>query len=246
MLTPAFLFSLLVLITWLSGVNQSWFIAWNQAAFLLLPAGLWAGLTNAASTLGILALIAPTLSYQPRWIAAALVAAPAAGFYAQGIKHLLRVARPPSVLSADTIHIIGEPLYKNSFPSGHTVTAFLVAGAIILCPKARQPRWIIPAVLLICLILSFSRVAVAAHWPLDLFAGAAGGWLCAALGVWITAYWRFWETTRGIRIMAITAGLASLALIFTDLGYPEGEWAQIMLGLVGISGAFHAWHRNRA
>ena len=242
---PAALFALLALLIWTSGINQNLFIAWNQTAYLLLPAGLWAGLTNAASTLGILALAAPTLAWQPRWIASALIAAPAASLYAQGIKHLLKVARPPAVLSADTLHIVGEPLYKNSFPSGHTVTAFLVAGAIILSPRHHQSYWLAPAVLLIAVILSFSRIAVAAHWPLDLFAGAAGGWLCAAFGALVTAHWRFWETARGIRIMAAIAAIASIALIFADLGYPEGRWAQFLLGSIGISGALYTWRRHR-
>jgi hypothetical protein len=81
---------------------------------------------------------------------------------------------------------------------------------------------------------------VGAHWPVDLFAGAASGWLMAALGVWWSTRWRFWESVRGQRIIATLLLVVAASLPFLDLGYPEGMWMQYLLGCWGSCGAGYA------
>jgi len=63
-----------------------------------------------------------------------------------------------------------------SFPSGHTTTLFALAGAL----GCLAPRWRIPAYAAAAL-LSASRVAVGAHYPSDLVAGAVVGIASALL-----------------------------------------------------------------
>ncbi|MDR2688517.1 MAG: phosphatase PAP2 family protein [Azoarcus sp.] len=220
----------------LFGVDETWFRAGNSFAAELLPVFLWAGITDLGSAQCIFALAAPLLNWRPRWVAAMiLAAAPAAGL-AYAIKKFVGEARPAAVLPPDEIHIVGKILTGNSsFPSGHTMTAFVFVGVVVLCVR-RPWAWFM---LLPAMLVAFSRIAVGAHWPVDLCAGAACGWLMAALGVWWSARWRFWEKASGLRILALFILLDALSLCFTDIGYPEGLWLQISAAILGGIAALH-------
>lgn len=238
-LLPAVAFAMLAGALFASERNTALFLAWNAAA-QALPASLWAGITNFGATLGAFALIAPALLWRPRWVASALLAAPFAAVYAQGLKTLFAEPRPPAVLALDSFNVIGLPLHTDSFPSGHTVTAFVVAGVVTFCATTAQRRWLGAVALALAALVAFSRVAVGAHWPLDLFAGAAGGWLCAAVGCAWAARWRFWTHARGVRTMAVLLLLVCVALAIEDLGYPEGQWSQYLLAVWGALGTLLA------
>ncbi|MDR1062539.1 MAG: phosphatase PAP2 family protein [Azoarcus sp.] len=221
--------------------NEPLFLAGNAAA-AGLPAFAWAGITHLGSTLGAFALLTPTLARQPRWVAAALLASPFASLYTYAIKILADVPRPPAVLPPETIHIIGATLRSNSFPSGHTLTAFILAGILTLCTR-RPLAWLgVP----IAALIAFSRIAVGAHWPLDLLGGAAGGWAAAAIGCAWSARWRFWEDVRGQRILAAIALTAAVVFGFDTLDHPEGRWMQYLLCAWGAAGAIYALWRPAA
>lgn len=96
----------------------------------------------------------------------------------------LGVAAPrPLTFFADAIaagqvvvHVVGEPLYRLSFPSGHTETAFFAATFVV----GRFGRRASPALVLAALI-GLSRVYVGAHFVVDVLAGAALGVVGGAL-----------------------------------------------------------------
>lgn len=222
--------------------NEALFLAANAAAAGWLPAFVWAGITNAGSTLGAFCLLAPTLVRQPRWLAAALLAAPLASLYTQAVKLIAQVPRPPSVLPPEAIHVIGLPLHNYSFPSGHSLTAFTLAGVLVLCSR-RPLAWL---ALPVAALVAFSRLAVGAHWPLDLLGGAAGGWTAAAIGGAWSARWRFWDNVRGQRFMAGLALVAAIAFGFEKLDHPEGRWMQYLLCVWAVTGSLFALWRPAA
>ncbi|MGL1832839.1 phosphatase PAP2 family protein [Rhodocyclaceae bacterium SMB388] len=234
---------LLAAIARLNDWNTDWFVAWNGAA-QVLPAAVWAGVTNLGSTGGAFAVVTATLVWQPRWAAAALLAAPAGTLFTHGFKRLFSEARPAAVLDPEQITIIGTALKANAFPSGHSVTAFALAAVIALCSLHAGRRRLAWLALAVATVTAFSRVAVGAHWPLDILVGAAGGWLCGALGVWWSARWRFWEAPNGVRIMSALLGASALWLFFENLGYPEGRWMQYALASLGVAGAVAAFIRS--
>jgi hypothetical protein len=130
-LVPALVLGCLAAAVWASGRNTALFQGLNAAASGL-PAALWAMLTVCGSVLGAIALLAPTLKTQPRWLASAFLAAPLAVLFSEGSKRYFDVLRPAGVLAADSFNLIGQKLYVHAFPSGHSTTAFVAAAAIVL------------------------------------------------------------------------------------------------------------------
>lgn len=230
---------------WASGVNGALFRTLNAAA-AGLPAALWAMLSVCGTVLGAIALLAPSLKTRPRWLASAFLAAPLALLFSEGSKRYFDVLRPAGVLAADSFNLIGHKLYVHAFPSGHATTVFVVAAVLVLAwPRPERRLRVGLLALGLAALLAFSRIAVGAHWPLDVLTGAAGGWLCGAAGVWLSARLRFWEGPGGVRVLATVALATSMALLFVDAGQPDVRLFRIGLAAWGIGGAAAALMRGR-
>ena len=79
--------------------------------------------------------------------------------------------RPTSVIkNASLIHTVsGIELHAtNSFPSGHTATAFSL---FLFCCFITSKKWIVPIVFTYALLGGYARIYVAQHFPLDVGAG---------------------------------------------------------------------------
>ena len=91
------------------------------------------------------------------------------------IKETVRRPRPRNVITAETKTEGKKDIYRNlSFPSGDTASVF-AAGAVL----AFAMPW--PATMLFavcCCGVAILRVVVLAHYPSDVFGGAATGILC--------------------------------------------------------------------
>lgn len=222
--------------------NVDVFVA-AQSVTRALPDTFWAMVTLCGTGVVAFALLAPTLAWQPRWYAAGLAAAALAGLYSNGLKRLYALPRPASVLDGSQLHVIGETLHANSFPSGHAVTAFTLAALLVLASRKplRTAAWAVPMATLI----AFSRIAVGAHWPADIAAGAAGGWVSGALGVMIVVRWRFWNSVNGVRVMGLVSIGIGVSLCLLDLGYPLALPLQWVAALVAVGSGLHAVLRPR-
>jgi undecaprenyl-diphosphatase len=118
----------------------------------------------------------------------------ASGLINSQIKHLLHTPRPLTVFAKEqkaignnspigtqsacgkTIHVVGKELAEDSFPSGHTNTAFSAATLMVLC----FGRFFWPS-LVVAGMVGYSRVYIGAHFPSDVIAGA----LLGAIIVWM-------------------------------------------------------------
>lgn len=127
-----------------------------------------------------------------KYLVSALVCAAVAGTLSgvlnTQIKHHVHRKRPVvyfvnnhgagSPDSQTPVHVVGKVLKKNSFPSGHTNTAFTAAAILALLLGGWWRAGFAAAAL-----VAFSRVYVGAHFPLDTLAGALIGTSAAALTV---------------------------------------------------------------
>jgi len=236
------LFALSAVFLAMKGLNLEGFAA-VQGLTIALPDRLWALITVCGTGVVAFALLSPTVAWQPRWFAAAIVAAAFAGLYTNVVKRVLALPRPASVIDPAQLHIVGERLSANSFPSGHSVTSFTLAAILVLA--SRRPLttalWAVPAAALI----AFSRIAVGAHWPADLAAGAAGGWVSGALAVVCIVRWRAWNTINGVRAMGIIAIGIGVSLFIVDLGYPLALGLQYLGGAIAVGSGIAALTRPR-
>ena len=107
----------------------------------------------------------------------AALAATTAFFLASALNAVLKGivdrSRPPEAIGLDAlVGVPGSP----SFPSGHAMSAFAVAGAIaLLAPRLRWP------VLVLAAAIAFSRVYLGVHFWIDVMVGSALG-LAIGLG----------------------------------------------------------------
>ena len=120
------------------------------------------------------------------------------GIASQVLKHLFGRARPRLYDTVGAFHFDVFAIHATyaSFPSGHAVTAFAMATAILFL----SPRWGWPLLALAALV-GVSRVAIGAHYVSDVLAGAALGVASALLLRREFAARRlvFAETPRGLR-----------------------------------------------
>ncbi len=106
----------------------------------------------------------------------AILAISLAGIFTAVGKELISFPRPASVLG-DGIFVLGPVLRGNSFPSGHTATAFAAAFSL----RGRVPRWVLYSTLTLAALVGFSRIYIGAHFPMDVLFGSITGLIAAML-----------------------------------------------------------------
>jgi membrane-associated phospholipid phosphatase len=105
---------------------------------------------------------------------------------AQAIKHIAKTPRPKLYFhdQLNRIHFVkGEYIdMHDSFPSGHTVTAFTLA--VILTYWSKNKAWG-PVFLLVALCVGYSRMYLSEHFFEDVVPGSAIGFV-------LTIFWLYW------------------------------------------------------
>ncbi len=94
------------------------------------------------------------------------------------LKELIQRPRPLAepLLNAIKINVCGRELCgMNSFPSGHSQTAFSIAAVLSTYYK----KWLL--FYLLAGLAAFSRVYIGVHYPFDIIAGSMIGYLSAKL-----------------------------------------------------------------
>jgi membrane-associated phospholipid phosphatase len=198
--------------------HQAGFHGLQGLTHAFLPDAAWVVVTRFGDERVLFVLSLLFVRRRPEIFWAMLVAALIGTLYSQGLKLYLDVLRPPAVLPADEFRLIGPALRRNSFPSGHTLSAFLFAGVLFAFATSVTQRL---ALMLIAILVGLSRVAVGVHWPLDIIAGACSGLLLAATGVWISYYWQAGLRPRVHLWLLLLPFAAMLLLLAGDNGNPS-------------------------
>ena len=235
-----------------SGLNQAWMLSIHATP--VLPAWFWA-LINLGGDAWVILLILLLVERFPgeitswvlkTWLIGALAA--------QLIKNILPMPRPASVLGVDNLSIIDHPpLLSGSMPSGHALAA--ISCALIVCTvlKLRGVKngylWLIA---LAAGIAAWARVALGAHWPSDVIAGAGLAISVVAFAfLWERhASWNTWfQRTRGGVFLIALHILISLHLATPQSDFFFVQFVQFNLALISLMRALflvkkYFWRRS--
>ena len=202
----------------------------NRAVFVVLnrigPAtsdGLWANLTLIGDATVGFALCLPLWRRRPDLLWAVAFVALLGTAWVHGLKSGFDVPRPPAVLG-DAVHVIGPAYKTHSFPSGHATTAFAIGGLLFLGLRSAAGRTLVLAV---ATVAAISRPVIGVHWPLDVLAGAFGGWLSAVLALYLAGktekVGKHWAVQW---LLALLLGACAVALA---LGHPDDYPRAVLL-----------------
>ncbi|MCX8081839.1 MAG: glycosyltransferase family 39 protein [bacterium] len=101
-----------------------------------------------------------------RYIFIFLISLIIGGIIVHILKEIFNIPRPLGYFGKEFVNVLGPPLKKGSFPSGHSQTAF--TGVLLL--SYLMPEWSI-LFLILGIFISISRCFVGAHFPLDIIGG---------------------------------------------------------------------------
>ncbi|MDX8385759.1 MAG: phosphatase PAP2 family protein [Gallionella sp.] len=213
-----------MLALYISGENTALFMYMN-AGLVHLGDSFWSHTTILGDSVIVIMFILPFVYRRPEWVWQFVLTAIIAGI----VVYLLKdpeVLRPPAILEPGSFHLIGPALRHVSFPSGHTTTAFLVAG--LFCMQ-QIPQWLKTLVLMLALAAGLSRIACGIHWPMDVLGGMVCGWLAAGAGIWLGKRWKVGLNIWFQRFIAI---LFTIVAIWSSLKYDNGYPGTVQMQLI--------------
>jgi membrane-associated phospholipid phosphatase len=193
-----------------------------------LPAAFWQNVTLFGNGLIGLACISVWLRSRPQSAWAGLLGAIPAALIVRGFKNFADIPRPRGLLG-DVVHPLG-PLYEHTtFPSGDSLTIFLLAG--VVCWTYRN-RSIQVTAILVAALVALSRIVMGVHWPTDVLAGAGAGWGCAWVGVRVVR--RIDVTRRWLQIvLAAFVLVGSIYLFWVRTRLPLADPLRYAIATIG-------------
>jgi len=202
----------LIAVIYFGDLDKELFFAINGFAYNFEDK-LWAVLTNLSDGLYSFVLLLPFIYKKPQYIWSVLLAAILFTIFGQAAKHILHVPRPPQILDPNEVHLIGPDWGTNALPSGHAAMIFNLAGVFAL---TTSKKWLRIALIACAAIIAFTRVAVGVHWPLDVVAGAALGWIAVWVGLKIAQQTPWGYRALAQKILGAILLIACVVLFFLD------------------------------
>ena len=147
-------------------------------------------LTQLGDALILFPLITAFIIYAPKIWEVLLTSSIISLIISAILKKLFAVPRPAAVFNNNVFTIIGETLTgRSSLPSGHSITIFILVTVLLfgLMPKKNTNKIIWTFLIVLTgFIIAFSRVAVGAHYPLDVIIGSTIGFIATIIGITIS------------------------------------------------------------
>ncbi len=217
---------------------NAFFLQINQRA-RILPDNIWIFFDLLGNGWYDFALATPLLLLAPRNLIASLYAGAIAGLLGRILKLTFELPRPASVIDPASFHILGNPLTSLAMPSGHTLTAFALATAFYFssAPEKRKPLMVL---FLFATSAGIARIAVGAHWPADVMAGAAlgicGGLVGAVLSVKLPEHLLNAQSwlMRGLAAGSILCVYVLLTSEIDFIAAKPFQWFAASVGILGL------------
>ena len=175
-------------------IQKEWFYfinhQLNHHQLLLL------NLTQLGDALIFLSFLTLLLIYFPKIWEALITGSLISMLLAVSLKGFFSVPRPAKAFNYTTFMIIGEKLTgSTSLPSGHSITIFTIITVLVFAFVPRNKNY--QVIYFTCslglgLLFAFTRVAVGAHYPLDVIVGSLLGFISGLLGIYITHKCALW------------------------------------------------------
>lgn len=223
----------------LKGGLQTGFLPLHQTGQSVLPGFAWENITFVGDTATALALALLFTFKHPRLTLAILFSAIIGTLLIHGLKGAIQTPRPPAVFSSDVLNIIGPSFKRLSMPSGHTATAFILAGVLTQCFSQTYAKWLL--IFGACLI-GFSRIACGVHWPADVLMGASLGLCSAWLGLYLSLKVKLhFAAYLAINILLI---ISALYLFSFDGGFESTQWTAPLIGTICLAFWLSQWSKH--
>lgn len=166
-------------------LDEKIFIAINAA---LPNSTLWLTISNIGDGLFVGCILFVIFRNRIEVLCRALYGGLAVHFTVQILKKVIASPRPSNTEHIKSVaNIFGEPMALTNFsmPSGHSAAIFMALGLVYLnrqlFVEIIARNFILVMIFLTSILVVISRIAVAAHWPSDVFAGSALGLIIAAI-----------------------------------------------------------------
>lgn len=242
-----FLWCLVPLVVWLAFwlfAPEPQLFLWMNHTAQSLPELFWVSFNILGNGWAIFALACPLLLLAPRLLTAALVGGAISGVLSHLFKHSLEMPRPAAILDPASFHILGKALTHFSMPSGHTLTAFAILTAFYFAlePTKRGAYWWL---FVVATLAGLARIAVGAHWPADVCAGAAIGLFSGIAGARLTQSIPARALVPQSWLMRIisSAGVVGVVILLTStIDFPQTKPVQwVAAAIASISIAWFTW-----
>jgi membrane-associated phospholipid phosphatase len=174
--------------------QKKWFYDLN--AFLSQLPNIQYNLTQIGDATICLSLLTVLFLKYPKFWEALISASIFSAIFSKILKEFFSVPRPASALNTDSFVIIGKmlPGSTSSLPSGHSITILTVFTVLMFAfmPKniVKRTMWF-AAFLITGIAFAMSRVAIGAHFPIDVLVGCIVGYMSGISGIFFVTKYNF-------------------------------------------------------
>lgn len=220
------LFLLITIVLFLYGqhsLNKCGYVQIQKNSFLLINHFLGQyphieyNLTQFGDVLIFVSFLTIFIVYAPKMWESLLSASLISMIFSCTLKNIFSIPRPYEIFEHNSFIMIGrKTIGFASLPSGHSITVFTTLTVLLFAfmPKKLSYKmlWTL-SLLIIGLIIVFTRVGVGAHYPLDVIIGSIIGFVSGLTGIFISRKYKIWDWINNKKYLSVFIALLGICCI---------------------------------